>query len=151
MRITDAEIEIKNKIFGKSTMVILTDLKSIEFGPYLITFHLHDRDEMISYSSNAEASIEIKSLIREVAENNDIKVIGGQRQSGHHKLTVANIRQLYYAKIVSDTRLTRWAGLRVINYLRYAITADRQVGEIPIAIGTATLLAPNVTKQIRYK
>ena len=77
IRITDSEIQIKKKILDKATLVPWTHILSIEFGPYLISLQLNDRVETISYSSHAEASIEIKSIIREVAESKDIPVTGG--------------------------------------------------------------------------
>ena len=58
-------------------MIVWTSVQSIEFGQFKIVFKLKDRDEVLNYSSSADASIEIKSLIREVAENKNIRVIGG--------------------------------------------------------------------------
>ena len=77
MRISDIQVELKNKIFGKTTMVTWTDVQSIEFGQFMIIFKLKDRVEVLNYSSNADASIEIKSLIREIAESKNILVSGG--------------------------------------------------------------------------
>ena len=58
-------------------MVIWTDVQSIEFGQFMITFKLKDRDEVLNYNSNPDASIEIKSLIREIAASKNIQVSGG--------------------------------------------------------------------------
>ena len=77
MRITDIQVELKNKIFGKRTKVMWTDVQSIEFGQFMIIFKLKDRDEVFNYSSNTDASIEIKSSIRELADSKNIPVTGG--------------------------------------------------------------------------
>ncbi|MEQ8240942.1 MAG: hypothetical protein RIA69_17125 [Cyclobacteriaceae bacterium] len=77
MRINDVQVELKNKIFSKTTMVIWTDVQSITFGQFMIIFKLKDRDEVFNYSSNADASIEIKSSIREIAKSKHIQVSGG--------------------------------------------------------------------------
>jgi hypothetical protein len=77
MRISDIKIELKNKIFGKTTIVMWTDVQSIEFGQFMITFKLKDRDQVLNYDSNPDASIAIKSLIREIAESKNIQVSGG--------------------------------------------------------------------------
>ncbi len=77
VKISDTQIEIKNKIFGKATRILWTDIQKITFAPYTITFRLKDKDERVTYSSSAETSIEIKSSIREVAENKNIQVEGG--------------------------------------------------------------------------
>jgi hypothetical protein len=76
MRINDIQIELKNKIFGKTAVVMWLDVQSIEFGPFII-FKLKDKDEVLNYSANADASIEIKSTIREIAESKNIQVSGG--------------------------------------------------------------------------
>ena len=77
IRINDSEIYVKNKLFGKSKIILWVNIQSIEFEPYTIVFHFMDSDEIISYKSNAEASIEIKSVLREVAESKAIQVKGG--------------------------------------------------------------------------
>jgi len=77
MRISDIQVELKNKIFGKRTKVMWADVQSIEFGQFMIIFKLKDRDKELNYRSNKDASIEIKSLIREIAENKNIQVSGG--------------------------------------------------------------------------
>ena len=77
MRISDIQVELKNKIFAKTIIVIWTDVQSIEYDQFMIIFKLKDRVEVLNYSSNADASIEIKSLIREIAESKNIPVSGG--------------------------------------------------------------------------
>ena len=77
VNISDTEIKIKKKVFGGSHKILWANMKSIELDQYLIIFHLLDRSEEISYSTNAEISIDIKSTIREVAESKNIQVTGG--------------------------------------------------------------------------
>ena len=75
--ISDIEVTIKRKVFIAPINILWTSIHSIEFDQYMIALHLTDRVEEFSYSTNAEISIEIKSAIREVAENKNIQVIGG--------------------------------------------------------------------------
>ena len=75
--ISDIEVKIKRKVSSGTIRILWTSIQSIEFDHFMIAFHLTDRIEEFSYSTNAETSIEIKSSIREVAENNNIQVIGG--------------------------------------------------------------------------
>lgn len=77
MRINNNQVGLKNKIFGKTTDVMWKDVQSIEFGQFMITFKLKDREEVLTYNSNPDASIEIKSSIRELAESKNIQVSGG--------------------------------------------------------------------------
>ena len=77
IRVNNSEIDVKNKFFGKSKIILWANIQSSEFEPYTIVFHFMDSDEIISYKSNAEASIEIKSVLREVAESKNIQVKGG--------------------------------------------------------------------------
>lgn len=75
--ISDAEIKIKRKAFRRPLQILWSNIQSIEFDNYLIVFHLQDRIEKFSFNTNAETSIEIKSSIREIAENNNIQISGG--------------------------------------------------------------------------
>jgi hypothetical protein len=75
--ISDSEIKIKRTVFSGAIRILWISILSIEFDQYMITFHLTDKVEEFSYGTNAETSIEIKSNIREVAENKNIRVIGG--------------------------------------------------------------------------
>lgn len=77
MTITDFDVKIKLKILSGSIRILWTDIQSIEFAQYKIDFQLRDRVEEVSYSSNSETSIEIKSAIREVADQKNIQVVGG--------------------------------------------------------------------------
>lgn len=75
--ISDSDLRIKKNVFGGSIRILWTSIQSIEFDNYMVAFRLKDRIEAISYGTNAEISIEIKSTIREVAEKKGIQVIGG--------------------------------------------------------------------------
>lgn len=75
--ISENEIKIKRKVFSRSVNILWTNIESIEFDQYLIVFNLKDGIEEFDYSTNAEISIEIKSSIREAAENKHIEVKGG--------------------------------------------------------------------------
>jgi hypothetical protein len=75
--ISDIEVKIKRKVFSTPINILWTSIQSIEFDQYMIALQLTDRVEEFSYRTNAEISIEIKSAIREVAENKNIQVIGG--------------------------------------------------------------------------
>ena len=77
IKVNNNEVELKNKIFSKTLRIMWMNIKSIEFDSYSIGFRLNDGVEKFNYKSNAESSIEIKSLIRKVAESKNIPVIGG--------------------------------------------------------------------------
>ena len=77
IRVSDTKIDVKNKLFGQSKIILWANIQSIEFEPYTIVFHFTDSYEIISYKSNAEASIEIKSVLREVAKSKNIQVKDG--------------------------------------------------------------------------
>lgn len=77
IQVSDIEITVKNKIFGKAIQILWQDIQSIRFNPYMIVFHLHSKDEVVTYSSNPETSIEIKSAIRKIADSKNIEIVGG--------------------------------------------------------------------------
>ena len=77
VKISNDKLEFKNKILSRATLLLWTNITSIEYGSYEITFHLIDRDEKVYYASNPDTSKEIKSIIREVAVKKNIPVTGG--------------------------------------------------------------------------
>lgn len=76
-QIDDNRLTFKNKIFSKPVLIDWTSIKSIEFKSYAIIFHLDKSIERIAYNSNTTTSIEIKSIIRDIAESKEIEVTGG--------------------------------------------------------------------------
>ena len=77
IKITDEFIEIKDRFLKPPIHLIWTDLKSIEFGKYMIVFQLEESNKVFSYKSNANVSVEIKIMIREMADKRKIEVVGG--------------------------------------------------------------------------
>lgn len=52
-------------------------LKKIEFDLYKLSFQLSDNNLVFSYNSHPDISIDIKNMIREMAEEKNIEVTGG--------------------------------------------------------------------------
>lgn len=77
IKITDEFIEIKDRFLKPPIHLIWTDLKSIEFGKYKIVFQLEESNKVFSYKSNANVSVEIKKMIREMADEKKIEVVAG--------------------------------------------------------------------------
>ena len=77
VKIDNNSIELKNNFFKLVTQLNWTDLQSIEFGLYEISFQLTGTTKVFSYDSNAAVSREIKKTIREFAERKNVMVIGG--------------------------------------------------------------------------
>ena len=77
VKIDNNSIELKNNFFKPVTQLNWTDLQSIEFGLYEISFQLTGTTKVFSYDSNANVSRDIKKTIREFAERKNVMVIGG--------------------------------------------------------------------------
>lgn len=77
VRIDDTEIELKNNFFKPATQINWTDVKKIEFDLYKLSFQLSDNNLVFSYNTYPDISIDIKRMIREMAEEKNIEVIGG--------------------------------------------------------------------------
>ena len=77
VKIDNNGIELKNNFFKPVTQLNWTDLQSIEFGLYEISFQLTGTTKVFSYDSNANVSRDIKKTIREFAERKNVMVIGG--------------------------------------------------------------------------
>ena len=75
VKVDDKIIEIKNKFFKPVTRLNWSDIQSIEFGLYKITFQLEGTSKVFEYKSNADVSINIKRTIREIADEKNIKVV----------------------------------------------------------------------------
>lgn len=75
--INETEIRVKKKFFGTTQLIEWMNVQSIRFGPYNIAFQLDDRNETIDYEATAETSMEIKSTIRESAEQKNIPLTDG--------------------------------------------------------------------------
>ena len=77
VKIDNNNIELKNNFLKPVTRLNWTDLQSIEFGLYEISFQLTGTTKVFSYDSNADVSRDIKNTIREFAERKNVKIIGG--------------------------------------------------------------------------
>ena len=77
INITEEVIEIKDKYFKSSTVLNWMDILSIEFDKYEISFVQKSKTKTFSYESNPDVSIEIKSIIREIAEKKGVAIKGG--------------------------------------------------------------------------
>ena len=75
--LSDEEIVLKRKAFSSPVKILWNSIQSIEFNQYMIAFHSTEGVEEFSYSTNADISIEIKTAIREIAEQKNIQVVGG--------------------------------------------------------------------------
>jgi hypothetical protein len=75
--ISPQAISYRRSPFGQTQTLNWSDITSIEFSAYLITFHLEGRSHSFDYKANSATSIEIKTSIREVAEQLNIEVTGG--------------------------------------------------------------------------
>ena len=70
-------ISYRKSPFGKTYILKWSDIKSIDFAAYQITFNLAENEHSFSYKVHSATSIEIKSSIREVADRLGIEVSGG--------------------------------------------------------------------------
>jgi hypothetical protein len=75
--VDNSTIEIKNSIWKPSFKLNWSDLSSIEFQSYQVTFNSNGAINSFSYRSNADVSKTIKQTIREFAERKNIAVTGG--------------------------------------------------------------------------
>jgi len=77
LRITDQLIEIKASFWKPIITLRWSDIKKVHFGHFQVDFELSDSIKTVSYDTNTEKSIELKKLLRESAEKNNIIVSGG--------------------------------------------------------------------------
>ncbi len=75
--VDDSYLIIKEKLFRSAIRIPWDQIQSIEMAPYQIVFTLPEEDFDFSYRTTADTSIEIKSLIRKMAESKHIEVTGG--------------------------------------------------------------------------
>lgn len=75
--INDKLIFIKEKLMKHAVEIPWDHIDNISFAPYKIVLKLPYSDYVFSYRSASDASKEIKSSIREMAESKQIKVTGG--------------------------------------------------------------------------
>ena len=71
------ELLFKETIFKKSVRFVWNQIKRIEFGPYQLVISTDVTDQKLYYSTQADTSKEIKSVIREMAESKGIEVVSG--------------------------------------------------------------------------
>ncbi len=77
VRVTDELIELKPGIMKSPEFLSWSDIREIHFSSFKILFKLNKDDKAFSYDTSSAQSIQIKRIIREVAESKNIEVIGG--------------------------------------------------------------------------
>ena len=77
VKVDDTFVEFKTRLFKSATKLKWADINTIEFKALQVVFHTNDSVEILSYDTSADISIDIKEAIREVANKNNIGVIGG--------------------------------------------------------------------------
>jgi len=77
LKVDDACIELKTKLFKKSKKLNWLDIQAIDFKSFRIDIKTANTVEIFSYDCSSDVSVEIKDAIRTVAEMKNIEVIGG--------------------------------------------------------------------------
>ncbi len=77
VKVDENVIELKNSFTKRVNRIKWIEVKKIEFDSYQLIFQLGEGELTFNYVSNPDVSIEIKNLLREVAQERNIEVVGG--------------------------------------------------------------------------
>jgi hypothetical protein len=77
LRVNTQLIELKSSIWKKTHLIKWADVKLIHFASYKVEFELTNGAKAFAYNTKYEKSKQLKQIIREFAEPQNIQVIGG--------------------------------------------------------------------------
>lgn len=75
--ISEDELSFKKNLFKPAQKIRWDHIKKIEMASYLLIVSTEESETVMQYSSNPEISLEIKSVVRAMAESKGIEVVGG--------------------------------------------------------------------------
>lgn len=76
--VDDEKLIIREDVFKKTKIIDWKDIKEITFKSFALDILLNDnKEKLVILRTNAEVSIEVKKLVREMADRRNITVKGG--------------------------------------------------------------------------